>query len=162
MSYIKKNEKQDASIIVIISIGFSILNLLTIVYYPKLLIISIIIVTFLLSLTGLNVVKIYIKMEKQYEVGNSYIKRKFSTIGTLFIACYTALVIFCYLLAQSNKGVALIIFLIGIFVPIDNLAINKLWCNYDKKKYYEIDRLNPSQKKYWNEPASIYHKRKRW
>lgn len=162
MTYENKNEKQDASIITILGLTFAGFNLIGVVYYPPYLGIVLISIALMIIANIIWFRSIYFRMNNKYKSGNSYVQRKFKTIGLSLAIFYMLMIILCYLISFINKEIALFIYIIIIIMPIDNVLINKFWYKFDEKKYNEIDKLNPAQKKYWNEPVVMYQNRKKW
>ncbi len=162
MTYINKKEKQDASIITILGLTFAVFNLIALVYYPRYLGIVLILIALMIIANIIWFRSIYFRMNNTYKSGNSYVQRKFKTVGLTIAIFYLSMITFCYLISYIDKEMALIIYIVIVIMPIDNVLINKYWYKFDKKKYLEIDQMNPAQKKFWNEPVQMYRNRKIW
>ncbi len=143
-----------ASIIAIINIGL-------ISLFPVYLYIYFIITFTLIFLVQKNILSIYGPFNSDYKTGNSYLKRMFETVGLFNLIIYMLLSIVVYLFSLVNSYLAFGLLIIIILIPFEHLLL-KAWSRYDTAKYAEIDRQNPNQKKYWNEPRSQYQKRTKW
>ncbi len=158
----KRSEKGDVNIITSFGVGISMLNLVLVMYIENYIYIyiTIIIVMFLIAIY--NYFQIYVKYNKKYKTGNSYVKRKFGTIGIFLVNIQNIYIFLAYLMYLKDIDIFILIaYLIGgaiIIIPLEHYLVNKLWFNFDKKKYAEIDKNNPRQKRYWNENKSLYNR----
>ncbi len=148
----KRSEKSDVNTNFIFGVGISILNLPLIMYIENYIYayITVIIVVFLIVIY--NYFQIYVKYNKKYKIGNSYIKRKSETIDIFLINIQNIYILLAYFMFVKDIDIFILIaYLIGgaiIIIPLEHYLVNKLWFNFDKKKYAEIDKNNPKQKRY--------------
>ncbi len=158
----KRSEKGDVNIIISFGVGISMLNLAlaTEIENYIYIYITIIIVMFLIAIY--NYFQIYVRYNKKYTKGNSYIKRKFGTIGIFLMNIQNIYMFLLYLMDGKNIDILIsaIYLIVGgiIILILGYYLINKLWFNFDKEKYAEIDKNNPKQKRYWNENKSSYNR----
>lgn len=139
----------------------AIINICLICLFPFYLYIYFAITFTLIFLVQKNILSIYGPFNSDYRTGNSYLKRMFKTVGLFNLIIYMLLSIVVYLFSLVNSYLALGLLIIIIIIPFEHLLL-KAWSSYDTAKYAEIDRQNPSQKKYWNEPKSQYQNRTEW
>lgn len=130
-------EENDAALIAGIAVIYSIIaNLFTSSGFEHLLMFSGIIIG-LLAL--IFIFLIYIVKINYFTYGNSYVKRKYLSIGILY-AWYCIVV--PGLISNSQ-----LLGLLLTFIPLvyHKTFINSLWHKYDSKHYHAIDQNNPYQ-----------------
>ncbi len=158
----KKSEKEDAYIITSYGMMLSVINTILLYFIESYIYIYISIIVFMYVLMIHNYVQIYVKYNDKYKTGNSYVKRKFRTIGIFIMNVYNIIMLLDYFMTVTEVNIFIsTVFLIISFVTIyslSNYLVNKLWYNFDKKRYSEIDKKNQKQKRYSNEVKIMYKK----
>lgn len=147
----KRSERGDAGIIMILGGITAAINSTLSLFIEKYIYVYIALIIIMMLLAIHNYVQIYIKYNDKYKRGHSYVKRKFGTIGFAIMSWYNINM----LVADSMGGTISMIYLAVILLvlfPFMYYLVNKVWYNFDKKRYGEIDANNPKQKRYYNEP----------
>lgn len=147
--YIMKQEKNDANNIVMRGVIYSFLPAFVLVYSGHSNVVVLIIILLMLKLAK-NYYDIYVNYSPRYKTGNSYIKRKFKTIGLCFTIYFYVTFYLSYLIYRDNAFSSIIFYTITLVILFISYTpiINIVWYKFDRKRYKEIDSNNLNQKRY--------------
>lgn len=159
VDYRLKREKNDANIIAIRGIYLGGIPF-AILWLSNKLGLLLVLTVALCLLLGYNFYDIYVKYNDKYKQGHSYVKRKFHTVGLAVIILDVIILELTIVFAEYSKQFASIFLAVAFLAIVFSVGylVNNVWYNFDQRKYGEIDKRNPYQKRYRYESKRFWGK----